>query len=195
MVKSIVAELEAVCVDKRTQPILPFNFWTACKIVSVAATVPAPDVKPVKTLPITAEFVSVVANEPVPVPVASPVRVIVWSPVFVPELVPEHVPPPRTTVPVASGSVITRLAVSVVVVIDETKLLVPPALGDNLTASCVDAAIAVTLVNVPAAGVVPPMAPGDGNEVTLAVPSNALPPIVREVCSAVAVPALPDTLV
>ena len=50
---------------------------------------------------------------------------------------------------------------------------------------------AVIEVKAPVLGVVPPMAPGTGNDVTLAVPSKLVPPIVRDVAKAVAVDALP----
>lgn len=82
---------------------LPLSFWIACRIVSVAATVPAPVTYPVNTFPITAELVSVAA---LPTDVTSPVRfafvvtvaafpdILVWSPVFVPDDVPVTVPPP-----------------------------------------------------------------------------------------------------
>jgi hypothetical protein len=66
---------------------LPFSFCIACSIVSVADTVPAPDVYPVKTLPITAELVSVVAF---PTEVASPVKLALV--VTVPAVKPEAVP-------------------------------------------------------------------------------------------------------
>jgi hypothetical protein len=54
-----------------------------------------------------------------------------------------------------------------------------------------DVPVLFTAVNVPAAGVVPPIAPGAGNEVTLALPLNELPPIVRGLAKAVAVVAFP----
>ena len=50
---------------------LPSTFWIACKILSVAATVPAPEVYPVSTLPITAALDKVVV---LPIEVTSPVR-------------------------------------------------------------------------------------------------------------------------
>ena len=50
---------------------------------------------------------------------------------------------------------------------------------------------AVIEVKAPVLGVVPPMAPGTGNDVTLPVPSKLVPPIVRAVAKAVAVDALP----
>ena len=58
-------------------------------------------------------------------------------------------------------------------------------------ASCIAVALTLTLVNVPASGVVPPIAPGAGNDVTFAVPLKELPPIVLAFCKAVAVPAFP----
>ena len=50
---------------------LPLSFCIACNIESVAATVPAPEVYPVKTFAITGALVSVVAT---PTEVTSPVR-------------------------------------------------------------------------------------------------------------------------
>ena len=53
--------------------------------------------------------------------------------------------------------------------------------------------VALSVVNAPALGVVPPIAPGIGKLVTFAVPLKLDPPMVREVARAVAVPALPVT--
>jgi hypothetical protein len=53
--------------------------------------------------------------------------------------------------------------------------------------------LALTVVKAPVLGVVPPIAPGAGNDVTLAVPSKLVPPIVLAVAKAVAVEALPTT--
>jgi len=50
-------------------PIFPFSFWIACNILSVDATVPAPETYPVNTFPITAELTSVGFGY---VPVSSP---------------------------------------------------------------------------------------------------------------------------
>ena len=50
---------------------LPFNLFTACRMVSVAATVPAPETYPVRTLPITVALGTVAA---LPTDVTSPVR-------------------------------------------------------------------------------------------------------------------------
>lgn len=64
-------------------------------------------------------------------------------------------------VPEASGSVSVRLAVSVVGVRVTPKLPDPPARPCRITESCVAAAIALAVVNVPAAGAVPPIAGGE----------------------------------
>lgn len=54
------------------------------------------------------------------------------------------------------------------------------------------AAFATSVVKTPVLGVVPPIAPGEGKEVTLADPLKLLPPIVRVVVSCATVPeALP----
>ena len=45
-------------------------------------------------------------------------------------------------------------------------------------------------MNAPVLGVVPPIAPGAGNDVTLADPLNELPPMVREVVSVAADPVV-----
>jgi hypothetical protein len=71
-------------------PLLPFSFCIACRIVSVAATVPAPDTYPVITLPITAELVKVTEF---PTEVASPVRLALVTTVA--ELPTEVTPPVR----------------------------------------------------------------------------------------------------
>ena len=55
------------------------------------------------------------------------------------------------------------------------------------------APVALRVVKAPVLGVVPPIAPGVGNDVTLAVPSKLVPPIVLAVAKAVAVDALPTT--
>ena len=69
------AELVSVfclpAIDAVAAAVLPSTFWMACNILSVAATVPAPEVKPVNTLPSTAALVMVVA---LPVEVTSPVK-------------------------------------------------------------------------------------------------------------------------
>lgn len=70
---------------------LPLSFWIACKIESVAATVPAPLVYPVSTLAITGALVSVVA---LPTLVTSPVRLALITTVAANEPVPEPVTPP-----------------------------------------------------------------------------------------------------
>ena len=51
---------------------------------------------------------------------------------------------------------------------------------------------ATSVVNVPAAGVDPPMAPGDGKDVTFAVPLKFDPPMVRVFSRDVAVAAFPE---
>ena len=55
------------------------------------------------------------------------------------------------------------------------------------------APVALRVVKAPVLGVVPPIAPGVGKDVTLAVPSKLVPPIVLAVAKAVAVDALPTT--
>ncbi len=50
--------------------------------------------------------------------------------------------------------------------------------------------VAVTVVNTPVSGVVPPIGPGAGNDVTFAVPSKLLPPIVRTVVNFAALPVV-----
>ncbi len=74
---------------------LPFNFWIAWRIESVAETVPAPDVNPVRTLAITAALVKVVAF---PIEVTSPVRLalVVTFPEVRPDAVPEIFVPTKT---------------------------------------------------------------------------------------------------
>ena len=67
--------------------LLPSIFWMACKMLSVAATVPDPLVKPVSTFPITAALVTVAAF---PVEVTSPVKFafVVTLPAVKPAAVP-----------------------------------------------------------------------------------------------------------
>jgi hypothetical protein len=69
--------------------------------------------------------------------------------------------------------------------------LMPPPPEKSTPPLAVIAPLADNVVNAPVAGVVPPIAPGEGNDVTFAVPLNELPPIVRVFCNAVAVAALP----
>ena len=57
-------------------------------------------------------------------------------------------------------------------------------------AGMVIAPVVDRVVNAPAAGVVPPIAPGDGNETTFALPSKLLPPIVLAVVSVAALPVV-----
>jgi hypothetical protein len=104
--------------------LFPFNFCIACKIESVAATVPAPDTYPVRTLAITGAFVKVVA---LPTEVTSPVKLALVTTVVA---LPTEVTPPvklalvttvvalptEDTPPVKLAFVVTLLAVKAVAV-------------------------------------------------------------------------------
>jgi hypothetical protein len=80
---------------------LPFNFCIACRIESVADTVPAPETYPVNTFAITGAFVSVVAF---PTEVISPVKLaLVMTVAALPTLV---------TPPVKLALVVTLPAVN-----------------------------------------------------------------------------------
>ena len=81
---------------------LPSSFCIACKIESVAATVPAPDTYPVSTLAITGAFVSVVA---LPTEVTSPVKLALVTTVAA--------LPTEVTPPVRFALVVTVLALPV----------------------------------------------------------------------------------
>jgi hypothetical protein len=81
--------------------LFPSSFCIACRIESVAATVPAPDTYPVKTLAITGALVNVVA---LPTEVISPVKLaLVMTVAAFPTLV---------TPPVRFAFVVTVPAVS-----------------------------------------------------------------------------------
>ncbi len=71
------------------------------------------------------------------------------------------------------------------------KLTPLPAAGVNPIAAAEVNVGHARLVAAIVLGVVPPIAPGAGNDVTFAEPLKLLPPIVRVVCSTVAVAALP----
>ena len=81
--------------------LFPFSFWIACRMLSVAATVPAPLTKPVKTLPVTVVAEMAVALcVPVTSPESEPEK-LVAVPLVISEV--------KATVPVASGRVIVLL--------------------------------------------------------------------------------------
>ena len=105
------------------------------------------------------------------------------------------VPPDTYSVPVVAGIdmvVVPSAPVTGANVIVPLVALRKPILPTALPAvpSKSDVVLpAVNVVNVPAAGVAPPIAPGLGKLVMLADPSKLLPPIVRAEARAVAVAA------
>ena len=108
----------------------------ACNIVSVAATVPAPETYPVITLPITAELVSVVEF---PTDVASPVKLAFVTTVAA---FPTEVTPP------------VKLALVTTVVALPTDVTMPVKLALVVTLLAVkDVAVPVILVPTRADGV------------------------------------------
>ena len=93
----------------------------------------------------------------------------------------------------AVGVVATVPAVKYSVLdVSNTSFPVPLAPVD-VTPSKVTCPVALTVVNAAVLGVAAPIAPGTGNDATLAVPSKLVPPIVLAVANAVAVDALPTT--
>jgi len=75
-----------------------------CEAIEVAF--PTDVIGPVRLALVT----TVVANDPVPLPVTPPVRVIVWSPVLLPEVVPFRILPARV-MPPAPGVIVAIPAV------------------------------------------------------------------------------------
>jgi len=185
--------LSAVAAPKALTVVAPvFNKAIVADVVEIVAPLTASVLAKVAAPLMVVSGVIVTApvlTEPipmVPLPFAFTVR-LVFAPLSV-----------TTTATVPSVAAPVTLSPATCDAVDESTVnagLVAPVsptanaeAEDEVTAAEV---LALRTVNAPVLGVVPPIAPGTGNDVTLAVPSKLVPPIVLAVAKAVAVDALP----